>query len=350
MSLRNAFRAVALLAAALVGGAAFAQQPDINGTWQGKMAIDASTSLTIQFIFTKRPDGSYAALLNSPDNGAIKNVAASAVTFGGGMLNVQVASLSGSYAGSLKDGRFDGKWTQQGSTLPLVLAPYVKPVIAKAGRDLLTGSWGGPMNVPGLGTLTLVARFKEEKGELVGTFSVQEQGGQEVPISDLELNGDKVSFRVPRGAAQFTGTLANGVMDGNFKQPSPLFGPDGLKVALKKGDFKPPVYPLKLSNEQFVKLSGSWEGKLAVPQAPNGSLTVIFRIEANASNQYVGYADSPDQGGRGIPMTEASLEGDKVTFKVPAIAADYSGTLAGKTINGTLTQGGRPLPLSLARK
>jgi hypothetical protein len=350
MSLRNALRLVALLAVSLAGGTVLAQQPDINGTWQGKMAIDANTSLTIQFVFSKRPDGSYGALLNSPDNGAIKNVAASAVTYGGGMLNVQVASLSGSYAGSLKDGKFDGRWTQQGSTLPLVLAPYTKPVIAKAGRDLLTGSWGGPMNIPGIGPLTLIVRFKEEKGELGGTIAVQEQGGQETPVSDLELNGDKVTFRVPRGGAEFTGTVANGVIDGNWKQPQPMFQPNGLKVALRKGEFKPPVYPLKLTNEQYVKLSGRWQGKMAVPQAPNGSLTVIFRIETNESNQYVGYTDSPDQGGRGIPMAEAMLEGDKVTFKVPVLRAEYTGTLAGKTINGTLTQGGQPRELNLAKQ
>src|ERR1700734_82003 len=116
---------IMLLLATLATGQAFAQQ-DLSGPWQGKLVVDAKTNVTIQFTFTKHPDGSYGVLVNSPDNPAIKNVPASSVSYSAGQLKLNVAALSGSYAGTLKDGKFDGQWTQQGGTLPLVLSPYQK--------------------------------------------------------------------------------------------------------------------------------------------------------------------------------------------------------------------------------
>ena len=118
-------------------GSLFAQT-DLTGTWQGKLAIDQKTTMAIQFILTRQADGSYKAVVNSPESGAIKNVPASAVKLAGGKLTIDVASLSGSYAGTVGKGTITGEWKQPGSTLPLVLTPYKKPEVrelqALAGR------------------------------------------------------------------------------------------------------------------------------------------------------------------------------------------------------------------------
>jgi hypothetical protein len=45
-------------------------QADLAGTWQGKLAVSANEKMTIQFILTKKADGSYGAVLNSPDSGS----------------------------------------------------------------------------------------------------------------------------------------------------------------------------------------------------------------------------------------------------------------------------------------
>src|SRR5262245_55784438 len=124
---KTGFRILAVLLIACVGSVIMAAEQELAGTWQGKLQVDLKTPLTIQFTFAKKPDGSYSAVLNSPDNGGIKNVAANAVTFKDGALKVDVASLSGSYAGTLKGSSIEGQWTQAGSALPLVLNPYQKP-------------------------------------------------------------------------------------------------------------------------------------------------------------------------------------------------------------------------------
>jgi hypothetical protein len=338
---------ILILLSALAGGQAFAQE--LAGTWQGKLAIDANTSLTIQFIFEKKPDGSYSATLNSPDNGAIKNVAASAVTWKAGALSLQVPSLSGAYAGTLKDGKLDGKWTQQGSALPLALVPYQKPVLAKADMDKLAGTWHGPLTVPG-GKMTFVYRFKaNEKGELTGTLTVPERGNTEVAMSDVQFADNKLSFKLPQANGEFNGTLANGAIDGFWKQPAPGVPPEGLKVSLKKGDFAPPVYPINnLSNPAMALLAASWKGTLSPPGAPK-PLTLIVRFETNQNGQFVGFIDSPDQGAKGIPITSATFDKNKLTFKVDAVRGEYVGDLSGKTIKGTWTQGPNALPLELTK-
>jgi hypothetical protein len=71
--------------------------------------------MTIQFILTKQANGSYAALLNSPDTGAIKNIPATGVRFAGGILTIDVASLSGSYSGTVGKGTITGELKQEGS-------------------------------------------------------------------------------------------------------------------------------------------------------------------------------------------------------------------------------------------
>ena len=338
---------VLILLAALAAAPAFSQE--IAGVWQGKLNVTPAQALTIQFAITKKPDGSYSAVLNSPD-GAIKDVAANSVTWNAGKLNIAVAALSGSYAGELKNGNLDGKWTQPGGVLPLVLSPFQKAQLSAAAIKTLTGGWNGPVVTP-IGNLTFVTRFKvNDKGEMQGALSVPEQGGNELPMSDIEFANDKLSFKIPRVNGQYTGTYANNAFTGVWKQPGPGSPPEGIPVKLSKGDVAPTVYPLKLDNAAYAVLSGKWQGKLAVPQAPNGSLTIVLRLETNANGQFVGFIDSPDQGARGLFITEATFAANKLTVKLALPPAEFSGTLSGKTLTGQWTQGGMSNPLTLTKQ
>jgi len=163
---------------------ALAADPDLSGTWQGKLQVAPGNAINIQFVFARKADGTLAVTLNSPDNGAIKNVAADNVSYTAGALKLQVPSLSGSYAGTVKGSSIEGQWTQPGASLPLVLTPYQKPTMAKADMDLLTsGAWTGPVKPPGA-SFTFVFKFKQEKAELTGSLLIVEVG-PELPLSDI---------------------------------------------------------------------------------------------------------------------------------------------------------------------
>jgi hypothetical protein len=339
-------------AAARAGAAAPTPAGDITGTWQGKLKVDPNTAITIQFIFARKPDGTYTATLNSPDNGAIKNVAASAVAVSGATVSLQAPSLSGAYSGTLKGDSIDGKWTQPGGTLPLVLTPYAKPQLSKADIDTLLGSWHGPVTFQG-GSFTFVVRFKSnDKGELQGSLTVAEQGGAELPMSDLEFANGKLAFKIPPVQGEYTASYANGVFTGAWKQSAPGMPPAGLPLTLKKGEYAAPVYVLKLSAESFVALSGTWQGALQVttPQGQQISLPLVLRFETNEQALIVGFIDSPSQHAVGIPVTDANLAAGKLVLKVGSLNAEYHADLSGRTLAGKWTQGPLSNPLTLTKK
>jgi hypothetical protein len=351
MSIRS--RIFALLLMAIVGGSALAAPQDIAGVWQGKLQVDPTTALTIQFTFAKKADGTYSALLNSPDNANIKNVAADSVSLQDAALKLQVASLSGSYSGTVKDASIDGHWQQQGQTLPLVLTRYEPPHLSKAAIDTLTGTWNGPITTQG-GKLTFVLRFKpNDKGDLEGTLAVPEQGGREIPMSDVAFADDTLTFKVPLVAGDFKATYASGALNGTWKQGrAPGFPADGLPVVLKKGEYRAPAHPLKLSNAAFVALSGTWEGTLQVktPQGQEISVPLVLNFLTDSNAQYVAYIDSPSQKVTGLPVTEASLDGSKFVLKVAGVGAEYRADLNGKTLAGQWTQGPVNTPLTMTKK
>ncbi|MEZ4761891.1 MAG: hypothetical protein R3C26_01400 [Calditrichia bacterium] len=61
--------------------------------------------------------------------------------------------------------------------------------------------------------------------------------------------------------------------------------------------------------------------------------------------------DSPDQGTTGIPVSNVSVNGDKLAIEVSTINGTYSGTLSpdGNTVDGKWKQSGMEFPLEMKR-
>lgn len=330
-----------------------AAPPDLPGMWQGKLAVDAKTSLAIQVTFAKDAKGAYTAVLNSPDNPAIKDTPASDISWTGGTLKFKVPALSGSYSGTLKDGALNGQWTQPGGNLPLVLSPYQKPVVSKQAGSTLSGAWSGTLKVAAQ-ELKVQFRFTvDDKGAAKGTFSVPDQGLNDSPLTDVEFANNKLSLRIPRlGNSPYTADLVSNQFVGKLKVPAPGAPEDGVPLTLKKGEVAVQVHELKLSSQEYAQVAGKWQGKVEVTP-PNGqklTLTMVLRFSTNSGGQFVGFLDSPDQKLSGISLTEASLVGDKFTAKVATMQGEFSGTLSGNTLTGQWTQGPVSTPLTLTKQ
>ncbi len=334
----------------------------------GQTAVDAKTSLTVQFTFTKGTNGAYTAVLNSPDNPAIKNTDVSGVSWDGTNLKLQVPSLSGSFAGALKAGSIDGQWTQPGSTLPLALAPYQKPVVTAAAAKSIGGSWNGVLQV-GPVTQNLMFQFKQgADGTLAGTFSIPDQGLNGLPASNVVFENGELSLKVQVGPQllSYKGKLAGDAISGTLNAPG--LPPDGVAVNLKRGEYKVVPPALKLGAEAFATLKGKWQGTMEVPLPPQAqnagapksvTVTVTARFETSAKGEYVGYLAVTDPPPAKVPDTpgfaiaEAQWVDGKLTVKVPTAAnAEFSGTVSGKTLAGTWTQValGRNIPLTLTHQ
>jgi serine-type D-Ala-D-Ala carboxypeptidase/endopeptidase len=94
-------------------------------------------------------------------------------------------------------------------------------------------------------------------------------------------------------------------------------------------------------------LLGEWVGK--IQPAADISINVVFRYELDKDGKYVAFLDSPDQGAKGIPIADLVFDGKQLSFKVPAVQAEYSGQLAGESISGTFKQLGRETALNFTK-
>lgn len=322
-------------------GSLFAQT-DLTGTWQGKLAIDQKTTMAIQFILTRQADGSYKAVVNSPESGAIKNVLASAVKLAGGKLTIEVASLSGSYAGTVGKGTITGEWKQPGSTLPLVLTPYKKPE-SNSFKPLL-GEWVGKLSVPGIRSLSIIFRFEMAKDGTIAAFmDVPDQNARDIAASDVKLEADQVSLRIPAAGIEYTGQLSGNNIKGTFKQSGASF-----ELTLAKGKFQVPG--IDMPAEDMNKLLGQWAGRIKMGEDPiTDTATVILRFEKTKDGKLAAFSDSPEQGQYGHPLTDVTLKGDQLIINIPGTGGGYTAKLSGNTIEGTFAVAGMKRDLTVTK-
>jgi len=312
-------------------------QTDLAGTWQGKLATSPNEKLTIQFIIARQANGSYSAVLNSPDTGGIRNVAATGVKFADGKLTVDVASLNGSYSGTVAKGVITGEWKQSGSTFPLILTPYKKPDVSTL-KPLL-GEWFGELVPPAGSKIMAVFRFEMAKdGKLAASAAIPDQGQSNIPLSDVVLEGNEVTLKIAGGQANFEGKLIGSKIEGAVKQ-----GGQEMKLNLTKGKYEGPAFAL--SPEDMKRLLGLWLGKYA-PGGPDH--TVVWKFEKRTDGKLKGTAAAPEATAQVLPITDLSLKGEELTFKIPGAGAEFTGKLT-DSLSGTFKAGGKQLTLNLKR-
>ena len=97
-------------------------------------------------------------------------------------------------------------------------------------------------------------------------------------------------------------------------------------------------------------LTGTWQGALKIPQAPNGELRIVMKISTTDKDTLKAEMYSIDQGGQAIQAESVKQSGSGLKITVPALNGTYEGSVSadGNTIAGTWTQGSQ-LPLTLVK-
>jgi uncharacterized protein (TIGR03435 family) len=97
-------------------------------------------------------------------------------------------------------------------------------------------------------------------------------------------------------------------------------------------------------------LTGTWQGALKIPQAPNGELRVVVKISISEGDKLKADMYSIDQQTPALPATGVSLSGSTFKMTIAAVNGNFEGKLSAdeKSIAGTWTQG-MPLPLTLVK-
>jgi uncharacterized protein (TIGR03435 family) len=96
--------------------------------------------------------------------------------------------------------------------------------------------------------------------------------------------------------------------------------------------------------------TGTWQGGLKIPQAPNGELRVVLKIHTNDKDMLAAELYSIDQNPTPIKAESVKTSGQGIKINIPTMSGAFEGTLSsdGNTINGTFTQGA-PIPLVLVK-
>jgi uncharacterized protein (TIGR03435 family) len=96
--------------------------------------------------------------------------------------------------------------------------------------------------------------------------------------------------------------------------------------------------------------TGTWQGGLKIPQAPNGELRIVIKIEASEKDKLTAEFYSIDQNPTPLKAESVKTSGQGIKINIPTLNGTYEGTLSndGNTINGTWSQG-QPLPLNLVK-
>ena len=97
-------------------------------------------------------------------------------------------------------------------------------------------------------------------------------------------------------------------------------------------------------------ITGTWQGKLMVPQAPNGELRIVFKILKADEGALKATFYMIDRPVPGLPASAVAIQGSNVTITIPGIGGTYEGKLDADaiTLTGKWTAGGMPMPLTLA--
>lgn len=108
------------------------------------------------------------------------------------------------------------------------------------GEREIVGSWQGPLEVPGGGTLRLVFHVQRDSvtGSLTSTLDSPDQGAMGIPVSETVVSGDSVRFTIAAIGGTFEGEWsADGAqITGTWRQ-----GAASLPLVLRPGTPEPAV-------------------------------------------------------------------------------------------------------------
>ncbi len=211
---------------------------------------------------------------------------------------------------------------------------------SEATTDFTTTAWKGTLDAQGT-KLRLEIVITEHAGKLTGELTSLDQNNAKLKTTQIKMDADMLSFSIPKIGAKFSGKFGKEgtVAEGTFSQ-------SGMKLplTLSKSDSE----PAKLEKKSKEKLKEAWIGELEMGQLKP---VMQFRIVTLESGATAAYFDSVTEGRTGFDATW-SIDGDQLKFDVAEINLTYRGTLndQGNTAEGTWSQGGRNIPLTLEKQ
>jgi len=328
---------------------------DLQGFWEGSVSVK---TVTVRLVLKvdKMPDGTYAATLDSIDQGT-GDIPVNAITLSNRTVSFQLASMRARYEGDLnaRATEMSGQWNQGGVSVPLtfqrtktpsrIAAPLPSSAYARRESSPLQGVWKGTIDARGI-PLRLVVRISETSpGKLTGTMDSPDQGARNIPLTTAEFSKPMARFDIASIDGRYEGTLKDDGSEiaGTWTQAGKDF-PCPLKRADPAEDAAPNESAYAFASD--TELQGFWNGALETGPA---RLRLLLKIARTTNGSYTATLDSLDQGAKDIPAAWVSFNAPDVEMQWPALRAFFHGQLEKGRLVGSWQQGPADFPLAFER-
>ena len=229
-----------------------------------------------------------------------------------------------------------------------VVAVKTVHAVRSSGAPDIQGAWAGIFDSNGE-KMPLMYKITRENGSYHAVEVDIYQGVKAVPVSEIAYNYP--SIRIEQKAMGFTyeATLNPKTMEmsGTWKQGKGS-GPFTMKLNALPEAFPEPLVENDYASRKDSDLQGYWKGTL---KAGNTPLRVALKIAERADGTFRATGDSPDQGSKDVEATSITYHRPTVRVEFGGISVVFEGTVDDndRVITGTLTQGDKPMPLTLER-
>ena len=206
---------------------------DVQGYWQGTLKA-GNTPLRVALKIAERTNGVFRAAFVSLDQGGL-DIEATTVNYHAPTVKAEFGGIGSAFEGKVdsSDRVITGNWTQGSATVPLTLeranaqTAAAKEAAIEEQKDY---SHTGPNDLPGHWQGTLAVKEASVKLRLGlniaklpdGKFSCSmvsiDQGGAEIPASDIQFAPPNLRVEWSSVGASYNGKLENGKLTGAFRQ------------------------------------------------------------------------------------------------------------------------------------
>ena len=327
---------------------------DLQGFWEGTVSVGHMT-LRLVLKVEKTPDGTYAATMDSIDQGA-KDIPVNAMTLSNSTVQFQLPALRAKYEAGLnaRATEMSGEWNQAGTKIPVtftrtktpstILEPLPPSAYAKREGSPLQGVWKATLEV-GIPVRIVVKISETSPGKFIGTMDSPDQGARNIPLTTAEYSKPTARFDITSIDGHFEGTLSDdgSAIDGTWTQVG-----NDTPCLLTRADPAEDAVP-EASAYTFASdadLQGIWNGTL---NAGRSRLRLILKITRATNGTYSATMDSPDQGSKDMQASVVSFNAPQVMVEWPALRALFHGELQKGRLVGFWQQGPSDFPIEFER-
>jgi fermentation-respiration switch protein FrsA (DUF1100 family) len=198
-----------------------AKPSDIDGAWSG--TLDTGTAkLRVVFHITNTEDGLTATMDSLDQN--LKGMPMTSVTRDGASIKIEAKQIRASFSGKIAPdlSSIDGKWSQGGAELPLVVKRTKDQAEVErepAKPSDIDGAWIGKLDTGGA-QLRVVFHIANTDDGLTATLDSLDQGMRGLPGTAVKREGSSLTIETKQIDGSFAGKIAADVasIDGTWTQ------------------------------------------------------------------------------------------------------------------------------------